>query len=335
MNFFRNPEIRRSLWLWLALGAALALGGGLLLGPWAGLWTGAAWLAAAALHYGLTRRRYRALAELSRALDRILHSDGRWELAAQEEGELSVLRSEIAKMTVRLREQADALLRDRNYLADALADLSHQLRTPLTSLRLAVSLLSGDELTPEERRARTRELHRLLDRMDWLLEALLKQSRLDAGAVRFTAAELPVRALLRRAAAPVAVPMDLRDQTLEIAAGDETVWCDPEWTAEAVTNVLKNCMEHTPPGGTVRVAARQTAVFTELTVSDTGPGIAPEDLPHVFERFYRGRGAAAESAGVGLALARAILTAQGDTIRAGSGRQGGAEFVLRFYRGAV
>ena len=106
---------------------------------------------------------------------------------------------------------------------------------------------------------------------------------------------------------------------------------DPAWTAEALGNVVKNCVEHTPAGGTVSIAARQTPVFTELTVTDTGPGIEPEDLPHLFERFYRGKQAGAHSVGIGLALARQILAAQNASIRAENAPRGGAKFTLRFY----
>ncbi len=335
MSFFRNPEIRRSLLWWLPLCAVPAAGGWALLGWQVGLWTGAACLGLAALHYAVTARRYAAMAALSRDLDRVLHGGSFWEPDRFREGELAILQDEIAKLVLRLQEQADALQREKCALADAMADISHQIRTPLTSLRLVASLLSDEGDDEARRLALTRELHSLLGRIDWLIEGLLKLSRLDAGAVRLETTELPAAALLERASAPLAVALDLRNLRLEVDAAAAALVCDPSWTAEAIGNILKNCMEHTPPGGTIRAEARQTAIFTELTITDTGPGIAPEDLPHLFERFYRGKDAAPAAAGVGLALARTILTSQGATVQAKNGIHGGAKFVVRFYRTVI
>ena len=134
-------------------------------------------------------------------------------------------------------------------------------------------------------------------------------------------------------AAPLAVPMEVRGERLETEVGGEMLLCDPGWTVEALGNVLKNCMEHTQ--SVVRVGARETALYTEITVRDDGPGMDPDDIPHLFERFYRGKNANQESFGIGLALSRAILAAQNGTIRAENAREGGALFTLRVYKGVV
>ena len=111
--------------------------------------------------------------------------------------------------------------------------------------------------------------------------------------------------------------------------------CDKKWMSEAITNILKNCMEHSPAGGSIAIQALQTPIFTELTVTDSGPGLDPEELPRLFERFYRGKDAAANSIGIGLALARQIVTAQNGTLQAANASEGGARFTMRFYMGAV
>ena len=176
-------------------------------------------------------------------------------------------------------------------------------------------------------------LRRLLSRMDWLVESLLKMSKLDAGTIPFQRMPLSAAELVRRAAAPLAVPMEVRGEHLETDVGGEMLLCDPGWTVEALGNVLKNCMEHAQ--SVVRVGARETALYTEITVRDDGPGMDPDDIPHLFERFYRGKNANQESFGIGLALSRAILAAQNGTIRAENAREGGALFTLRVYKGVV
>ena len=152
----------------------------------------------------------------------------------------------------------------------------------------------------------------------------------DAGAIRVQARPVDAARLVRDALAPLAGAFDLRDVACETHVDEGASFNgDAAWSAEALGNILKNCMEHTPAGGCVRVQASEDAVAFRLSVADTGPGIAAEDLPRLFERFYRGAGS--EGFGIGLALAQALVTAQGGTLRAGNDREtGGARFDLTF-----
>lgn len=287
----------------------------------------------AAVYLVSARRRYRALADMSQDIDRVLHGLDSQTIAACDEGELAILSSEIRKMTVRLRQAADSQHRERMQLADAMADISHQLRTPLTAINLTLSMLGREGLPEQERRALLQELRRLVTRMEWLVETLLKMSRIDAGAVSFREESCRAADIIQRAVQPLAVPMELRGITLETAAGEECFTGDAAWSAEALGNVLKNCMEHA--ASYIRVSARETALFTEITVQDDGPGFRAEDLPRLFERFYRGKDAAPASVGIGLALTRMVLSAQNGTIRADNACPGGALFTLRWYRSTV
>ena len=333
-ELFKNPEIRRQLTVY-ALVTVLFAAVMAFLHPAAAVLM----LVAGSLFCLLTllfhRKRYEALARLSDSVNRVLHRSETETISASEEGELAILSSDIQKMALRLQEQASQLRKDKQKMSDAIADISHQLRTPLTSLNLTVSLLEDPDITPEHRLKLTRDLKTSLGRIDRLIEALLKMAKLDAGAVAFRKERLSVASLVREAARPLLVPMELREQALIVEAGDACFDGDRLWCTEALGNLLKNCMEHTPAGGTVTVRAEETPLFTRITVQDTGEGFDPEDLPLLFERFHKGRNALPGSIGIGLALAQAVISAQDGTVKAENAPEGGSLFTVSFYKTVI
>ena len=331
--FQNNKELRISLVL-LSLTSAILTLIGLSLSVATGVLILISGLAAIVIHLSTEYYRYRKLQKLSSDLDKLLISGTPLPIREYSEGELSILANQIQKMTLRLTESAEAIKADKVYLADSLADISHQLRTPLTSMNLTTSMLRESNLTDERRMELTGELRRLLTRTDWLVETLLKISKLDAGTVKLTQQKVSARQLIDRAAAPLAIPMDLRNQTLVVSCKEETVSCDLVWTAEALGNILKNCMEHTPEGGTITVTASETALYTQIEVTDTGCGFDAKDIPHLFERFYKGSNASETSYGIGLALARTVITAQNGTVQA-MNADTGAKFVIKFYKQVI
>ena len=287
-----------------------------------------------AIHFGTEYYRYRRLQKLSGDLDKLLLSSTPLPIREYNEGELSILANQIQKLTLRLTESAEAVKKEKLFLADSLADISHQLRTPLTAMNLTTSMLREQTLTDEKRMELTGELRRLLIRTDWLVETLLKISKLDAGTVKLTKQAVFVRQLIDRAAAPIAIPIELRNQTLNIRCKEEKLSCDLIWTAEALGNILKNCMEHTPNGGSITVTVSETALYTQIAVEDNGPGFDDKDIPHLFERFYKGSNASQNSHGIGLALARTIITAQNGTVQA-MNAENGAKFIVKFYKQVI
>ena len=341
----RNREVWRTVIAFLAVGATGSVAAWQLAGAAAALCVAGVTGALLVILLVVTRRRYRAIAKMASQIDDVLHGSRDVSFERMREGELAILASELDKMTSRLALANDDLKREKNALADALADISHQLKTPLTSLALMTSLVRGQLLESgghEAELARLRTMERLEDRVEWLVSSLLKLARIDAGVVRFVRAHVSGAELVARASEPLAVAFDLADVTLEQSVQDGAGFeGDLAWTAEALENVLKNCLEHTPAGGTVHVSCTEDALAFRLCVEDTGPGIAPDDLPHVFERFYRGGEKNAPSevdpggVGIGLALAKSLVTAQGGSVRAGNAAGGGARFDIVFFKATV
>lgn len=281
------------------------------------------------------RKRFNAMEQLSTELDEILHDNSRFLITECEEGELAILSSSIRKMTLKLKEQASNLTDEKKVLTDAIADIFHQMRTPLTSMRLSCSMLSEEDLPYEERIRFVRGIKKQLERMQWLVETLLKMSKIEAGTVTFRRERLDAKELVQKACEPLLIPLELRDIKLQITTNDAGLTGDMDWLAEAVGNIVKNCMEHTPEGGQISINAEENAIYTVLTIEDTGKGFDKNDIAHIFERFYKGKNSGSESVGIGLALCRTIITGLDGTIKAENGKDGGARFEIRFYKNVV
>lgn len=326
---FRNREIRQFAVLFLILTIVVFVVG-FMIAPAAGGLVLISSAVYATIFFLFTRTRYERIAQISEQIDRVLHNADHIDISNEEEGELSILQSEVRKMTLRIREQNAALKKEKELLADSLADIAHQLRTPLTSISLILSLLENDA-EESERKNLLREMDGLLVRMDWLITALLKLSRLDAGMIVFQKQQIRVIDLIRSAVQPLLIPMDLHNITLQFDVPEDVgIQGDMDWLAEALQNILKNCMESTGDNGRIVISCEDTLLYTELAVCDSGAGIPQEDLPCLFDRFYRGKNSSAAGYGIGLALCKTIITRQGGTICAKNHPQGGAVFYIRF-----
>lgn len=327
----RNPELRKLL-LIAAPVCAVFTAVCLVLDTTSGILTGVLSVLLLSLYLLDVRRRYRTMARLAEDIDAVLHGRRDVSFAQYTEGEVSLLRSQLRKMTVRLSEQADQLRKEKVQLAESMADISHQMRTPLTAVNLLLASLSDPDAPEEARKKDLHALRRQVQRMDWLVNSLLKLAKLDAGTVRFRRERVSLRDLIARASEPLQIIMEVKGQRLVVQASGSAD-CDLAWTSEALGNILKNCTEHMGEG-TITVTAEENAVAACLRVRDEGGGIDPEDLPHLFERYYKGRNASQESVGIGLALSRSILAAQNGTVTAAN-VPGGAEFTLKLYKGTV
>lgn len=300
----------------------------------------------------LTDRRYRALANMAANLDRVLAGERDIRLRDMSEGELAILSSEIDKVIARLNLTVDELQAEKLALSDALADISHQLKTPLTSIAISTELIR-DRLSArgdsEDLVERLRLIQTLQARVEDLVAALLKLARIDAGVIKLVCGAVDARELVRKSFEPLAIAFDIADVRFSADVQDGASYeGDLTWSVEALENILKNCMEHTPAGGCVSVRVTEDVLACRIRIEDTGPGIAESDLPHIFERFYRGsRDANATPSevnpagvGIGLALSKSLVTAQGGTLTAENlrdenGNITGAAFNLVFFKAVV
>lgn len=333
MLLLRNPEIKKMLVSYGLFTLAVVTAAPLLAMPPA-IYTLLICAGALALFLYYTKRRYKDISHLSGQLDQILHGDMSTCFVPDKEGELALLTSEIYKMTVRLQEQSELLQKEKDYLNSSIADISHQIKTPLTSIRMIVPRLGREDADAGQRQQYIRDISSLLSRTEWLISSLLKIARLETGTVAFGQTPVNVEELVLEALAPLAVMLDVKEITVETDIDENAAFSgDRLWSVEAVGNILKNCMEHTPRGGQIRVSAEENPLATEILIADTGPGIAPEDRPHLFERFYKGKDSGDDSAGIGLALSQAIFSRQHGSITAESPADGGALFRIKVYRG--
>lgn len=283
-----------------------------------------------------TKWRYREIDKLSHYLQQI--SSGKFHLDVRDnfEGELSILKSHIYKVTHMLSEHGSVLQEDKAKLTNAISDISHQLKTPLTSMMVMVDLLRNSNLEEQKRNEFTRNLHLQLRRMEWLVSSLLKLSKIDAGTVLFKHEKVMAAPLIQAAVEPLLIPMELKMQQIEIS-GDEQVSFsgDFNWTVEALINIIKNCVEHTAEGGKITIHYEENPLYTAIHISDNGKGIAKEDLPYIFKRFFKGKNASDDSVGIGLAMAYSIVTSQHGDIEVHSEPGVGTQFQIKFYKQVI
>ena len=331
MGILKNKEIREYVF---SFAVSMIVPGilAVLFPKYAFVWILAEGILFLVLFFIFMNQRYKDINRITEKIDQILHGKDELELGEFKEGDLEILKDEIYKMTIRLREQNEQMKKEKTRLADALADISHQIRTPLTSLNLMLERIKQSNMDEMQKRRNYREMEHMLQRMEWLITALLKMSKLEAGTVVLEKKKLNIRKFLSETIRPFEIAMELRNQKL-IFEGEEDCcfFGDEAWTAEAIGNVIKNCMEHTPESGKIKIAWKKNPLYTEIRITDSGPGIPEKDLPHIFERFYRRNQSGNLNFGIGLALARSILVEEGGVIFAKNKKEGGAVFIIRFY----
>lgn len=298
----------------------------------------------------------RELEQITRYIEEINQRNYKLAIDDISEDELSILKNEIYKTTVMLKETAENSMKAKNDLKDSLSDISHQLKTPLTSILVILdNLIDDPEMDVAVRQDFIRDIKREITNINFLVQSLLKLSKLDSDTVVFMKEEIAVRKIVDAAVQNVATLCDLKNVQVETdviglecdkmeadcvgleSEGKQSddavpsIICDFRWQVEAITNILKNCVEHSPEGSKVLIKTETNSVYTSISIRDFGDGISEEDQKHIFERFYKGKNASQDSVGIGLALAKAIVEADRGHISVESG-DNGTKFIVKYFQ---
>jgi signal transduction histidine kinase len=242
-------------------------------------------------------------------------------------GVFSILKNDIHTLANLKGEQVDALQHDRDTLKNTLADISHQLKTPLTSMMIMADLL--ENAPPDKQIEFISNIKTELTRMEWLVSALLKMAKLDAGAVEFSREYIQSNVLVNLALEPLQILLDVKNQSVEVS-GETELFCDKRWTAEALMNIIKNASEYSPTGGNIKIESGFNPICGWITVTDSGEGISNAKIAGLFRRFEGSRNDIGY--GIGLSLALAIMRGENGDVEVSSGDKGGATFSLKFFK---
>ncbi len=272
--------------------------------------------------------------EISNYMNSVLNGNYSLDIRSYEEGRLSILKNDIYKITVKLKEQTDMAINEKNNLEMILSDISHQIKTPLTSMYVINDLLKSDKLSKKEKIEFLNKNESQLERIEWLVTSLLKLSRLDNGFVKLKKEKVEVAKLIDNCLNPLLIPIELKNQNVVKQIDNFEIDIDFNWFSEAIINILKNAHEHTNAYGTIKVEASDNSMYSSIIISDNGTGISKQDLPHIFERFYKGDNQK-ESIGIGLNMAKKIIDLSGGEINVLSTSSEGTTFIIKIYKNII
>lgn len=276
----------------------------------------------------------RKINEISNYMNSVLNGNYSLDIRSYEEGRLSILKNDIYKITVKLKEQTDMAINEKNNLEMILSDISHQIKTPLTSMYVINDLLKSDKLSKKEKIEFLNKNESQLERIEWLVTSLLKLSRLDNGFVKLKKEKVEVAKLIDNCLNPLLIPIELKNQNVVKQIDNFEIDIDFNWFSEAIINILKNAHEHTNAFGTIKVEANDNSMYSSIIISDNGTGISKQDLPHIFERFYKGANQK-ESIGIGLNMAKKIIDLSGGEINVLSTPSVGTTFIIKIYKNII
>lgn len=249
------------------------------------------------------------------------------------EGPISILKNEIYRTAITLQEQANRLEKEKQFLSNSIADISHQLKTPLTSLIMISDLLQTTNLKEAPTRELLRDMKTILNKLEWLITSLLSFAKFDSGQIQLKSTPLCLANVISKVLKSLEIAIEVKDIKITTTCDENiTILADEQWTCEALQNILKNCVEYTNTNGNIYISVTNTPLYVELTIKDTGVGISEQDLPHIFDRFYKGKNSKETSVGIGLAFAKAIITKQNGSIEAESKLDVGTTFMVKFYK---
>lgn len=263
-------------------------------------------------------------------------NSGNYELKIEENGEdeLTKLRNELYKTTVLLRETAENSEKEKTNLSNSLTDISHQLKTPLTSIRIMIdNIQNNPDMDEKTRNEFIEDISKQIDWISSLVISLLKLAKFDAGSIVMRDEEINVKKLIQNIISNLAILIDIKDIKIEENISEQiTLFADYNWQLEALTNIIKNCIEHSFDGGKIKIEAESNSVFTKIIITDEGEGIEKKDLNRIFERFYKSEKSSENSIGIGLALAKTIIEKERGYIKVESEVGKGTKFEIKYLK---
>lgn len=280
------------------------------------------------INYYFIRKLYKKIKEIDYDVDKILQGNYEINILDYNEGSLSSLKNNIYKMTVKLRESNELILKEKNNLEELLEDISHQIKTPLTSMYMINDILQK-ETNSKVRQEFLDKNEKQINRIEWLVTSLLKMSRLDNGSVKLKKEMTNVDTMLTKAITPILPLIESKNIKVKHEKQNLKIKIDPDWTSEALLNIIKNACEHTKDSVTITTSSNP--LYTAIEVKDNGEGIDKKDLSHLFERFYRGNHNK-ESIGIGLSMSKKIIELQNGTIEVKSLVGKGSTFIVKFFK---
>lgn len=284
------------------------------------------------LKYNLKREK--DVKDITKCIEQINKKNYEIKIDSMSEDELSILKNEIYKTTIMLKETAENSKNDKIKLKQSLEDISHQLKTPLTSILIMLdNLLDDENMSNQTRSDFIRDIRREIISINFLVQAILKISKFDANTIEFIKSNTSLKEIVDQAIKKVSSLCDLKNIIICVqnnSNSDAIISCDFKWEVEAITNILKNCVEHSRENSTIIVKIEDNKMYKSLTIIDNGEGIDKNDLPHIFERFYKGKNSSPESIGIGLALEKTIIEKDNGTIYASSIKNKSTTFVIKY-----
>ena len=279
------------------------------------------------------RNQDKEIDEITKYLEAINNKNYTLKIDENSEDELSILKNELYKVTVMLRENASNSLKDKINLKIALEDISHQLKTPLTSILLILdNLIDNPEMDYQTRVEFLHDLKRESIRIQSLIQSILKLSKFDSNTVQFIKQDIYLKQIVDEAIKNTESLADLKNIKINVEGNKKIkLNCDLLWQTEAVTNILKNCIEHSSENTKIDIKYNNNSVYSYITITDYGEGISKEDIPHIFERFYRGKNSANESIGIGLSLSKTIIESNNGIITVESNNNK-TTFTIKYFK---
>ena len=280
------------------------------------------------------RKRDKKIKQITNYINQIKNKKYDLNIEENTEDELSNLKNELYKITIMLKEESEISKKDKENLKMSVEDISHQLKTPLTSITIMLDNLKDNPNMEENTKQKfIFEISKQVEWINWLVISMLKLSKLDANVVQFYDEKINLNKFIGEIIKNLEIPIEVKNQKI-IIDGDENVSFigDYKWQQEAITNIIKNCIEHNANNGTIYINYEENSLFTKITIRDEGEGIPKEDLKHIFERFYRGNNSSENSVGIGLALAKNIIEKNNGMINCKSELDKGTEFVIKYMK---